>query len=146
MTTRDVNRDERGSTVPLIIGFAVVLLILVAVVVDATAAFVDRQRLESLADGAALQGADQGAQGSQVYVGGLVGQRLAVTEAAARRAVGVYVAQLEHTPTRQTVRVAPDGSVTVEICEQVELPLGVPGLSRRTTVCGTGRAAVTRDG
>lgn len=140
-----MTRDERGSTVPLIIGFAVVLLVLAAVVVDATAAFVARQRLESLADGAALQGADQGAQGAQVYAGGPVGRRLAVTEAAARRAVTVYLSQLGAGATRQSVQVHADGSVTVEVCEQTQLPLGVPGLSRSATVCGSGQAAVTRD-
>jgi hypothetical protein len=101
--------------------------------------------MESLADGAALQGADQGAQGTEVYAGGPVGRRLTVTEAIARRAVGTYLAQLGRGASVRALRVDADGAVTVELCETTDLPLGVPGLSRQATVCGSGQAAVTRD-
>ena len=40
-------RSERGSVTPLIIGFAVVVAMLVAVVVDASAAYLRRQGLDS---------------------------------------------------------------------------------------------------
>jgi hypothetical protein len=46
----------------LIVGLAVVLMTAIAVVVDATAAFLQRQGLATVADGAALAGADAGSR------------------------------------------------------------------------------------
>ncbi len=63
-------RGERGSVTPLIIGFAVVVALLVAVVVDASAAYLRRQGLNSAADSAALAATD-GIQGEEVYTHGL---------------------------------------------------------------------------
>lgn len=54
---RRLARDE-GSILPLVIGFAVLCLILVLVVVAATSLYLERKRLLSLADGAALVGAE----------------------------------------------------------------------------------------
>ncbi|WP_167140231.1 pilus assembly protein TadG-related protein [Diaminobutyricimonas sp. TR449] len=51
-------RDERGSTLPLIIFYAVLALILVLLVTAATALYLERKRLFTLADGAALAGAE----------------------------------------------------------------------------------------
>lgn len=141
---------ERGSTAPLIIGFVVVILVLIAAVTDATAAFLDRQSLESLADDAALQGADLGAQGREVYTGDGAGSRLEQSSEPARRAVTAYLAQVGAADRFPgvTPQVRVDGAertVTVELCAQVQLPLGVPGLSRSATVCGTGQAATTQD-
>jgi uncharacterized membrane protein len=61
MTPRLRLADERGQVSVLIIGFALLIAMLVAVVIDATAAYIQRQGLDSLADGAALRGADLGA-------------------------------------------------------------------------------------
>ena len=44
----------------LIIGFAGILLMAIVVVIDASAAYLQRQGLDNLADGAALYGADLG--------------------------------------------------------------------------------------
>ena len=85
-----MSRDERGSVTPLIIGFAVVVALLVGVVVDASAAFLRRQGLESAADAAALAATD-GLQGEQVYTRGL-GRRADIDPAAARRYVAAYFA------------------------------------------------------
>ena len=76
----------------LIIGLCGVLAMGVAVVTDASAAYLQRQGLDSLADGAALAGADLGAAGDDVYTGGLGDDRLAITEAEARAAVAAYLA------------------------------------------------------
>jgi hypothetical protein len=51
-------RDERGSTLPLIIFYAGLSLILVLLVTAATALYLERKRLFTLADGAALAGAE----------------------------------------------------------------------------------------
>ena len=53
-------------------------------VVDASAAYLQRQGLDNLADGAALMAADAGAEGPDVYAGGLDKTRLVLVEAAAR--------------------------------------------------------------
>ena len=63
-------RREGGTASLLIVGFAIVAIMMVGVVVDASAAYLRRSGLDSLADGAALAAAD-GIQGRQVYEGGL---------------------------------------------------------------------------
>src|SRR4051794_16478761 len=64
-------RDDRGTVTLLIIGLAVVLLMMTAVVTDASAAYLQRQGLDTIADGAALTAADAGASGDEAYGGGL---------------------------------------------------------------------------
>ena len=88
----DAGRDERGQTTVLIVGFAVVLMMAVAMVVNVSAAYLQRQSLDNLADGAALMAADAGAEGDDVYAGGLDDDRLELLAAAARRAVDDYLA------------------------------------------------------
>ena len=56
----------------------------VAVVTDASAAYLQRQGLDTLADGAALRGADLGATGRGVYPAACREDRLALTAAAVR--------------------------------------------------------------
>src|SRR5688500_19955802 len=84
-------RPETGQVTILIVGLATVLAMGVAVVTDASAAYLQRQGLDNLADGAALAGADLGAAGSDVYDGGLGDGRLMVTEAEAKAAVHDYL-------------------------------------------------------
>lgn len=125
-----LHRAQRGSATPLILAFVAIILLLVAVVVDASAAYLARQRLDELADGAALQGADLGAQGRDVYDGGLARGDLATTRREAERAVRAYLrdsgARQDHPGLRASVRVEGD-RVVVELVAPVDLPLGVPG-------------------
>lgn len=142
--------DDRGTTIPLLIGLAVVLVSLVAVVTDATSAFVRREGLDNLADGAALQGADLGSAATAAYRGGDDSDRLRQTESAARAAVEAYLRQTGAYGRYRalTVRVSVDGadrSVQVRLRAVVDLPLGVPGVVRRAPVTATGIAAVARD-
>ncbi len=51
-------RDETGSTIPLIVGFAALALALIFTVVAASSLYLERKRLFDLADGAALSGAE----------------------------------------------------------------------------------------
>ncbi|WP_447643347.1 pilus assembly protein TadG-related protein [Nocardioides zeae] len=60
---RSRKSDQHGQTTLMIVGFAGVLFMLLAVVVDASAAYLQRQGLATIADGAALAGADAGATG-----------------------------------------------------------------------------------
>ena len=145
----EVRRDERGQTSVLIVGFAVVLLILIAMAIDASAAFRHRQSLTNLADGAALFGADAGASGRDVYDGGIGQQPLDVTAAAARAGVARYLgtvgAYRDHPGLRYEVTVR-DDAVWVTVTAPVDLPLTFPGVDGSPRVSATSRAVIDPDG
>lgn len=82
--------DERGQITLLIIGFAAILTLAIVMVVDASAAYLQRQGLDNLSDGAALHGADLGSSG--VYVEGIPEDRLLHQADAVRGAVHEYLA------------------------------------------------------
>ena len=141
----DRRRDERGQVSVMIIGFAMVVLLLIAVVVDASAAYLERQDLDSLADGAALYGADAAAEGRDVYQGGLGDHDLDLTADVARTAVRDYLrsagAYDAHPGLRVSVAVR-DDRVVIDIVAPVDLPLSLPGGPERPTVAATGSAVV----
>ncbi len=143
-------RDESGQVTMLIIGLCGVLAMGVAVVTDASAAYLQRQGLDSLADGAALAGADLGAAGDDVYTGGLGADRLAITEAEARAAVAAYLQRagaharypgltfsVSADPATQTIR--------VRLRAPLQLPLTVPGGPESASIGATGAAVVAVD-
>ncbi len=147
MTER--HRDERGTATLLIIGFALVLLMMAAVVTDASAAYLQRQGLDTLADGAALTAADAGASGSVAYGDGL-GDDLVLDDAVARAAVADYLrrvgafdrypgltAQVSVDPTSQRV--------LVTVHAPVHLPLQVPGSVAQASIGATSAATVGVD-
>ncbi len=143
---------ERGQTTLLIVGLAVVLLMMIGVVVDATAAYLHRQELTTLADGAALAGADAGSRHEEVlYAEGIgAAERLAQARAAAEAAV---VDHLRATGAHAdypglTVRVGFDASrdsVVVTVRAPLDLPLTVPGSPERATVSARAAATVQLD-
>ncbi len=138
-------RDERGQATLLIVGFAVLLAMLVAVVVDASAAYLQRQGLDTLADGAALRGADLGATGEDVYAGGVPAETLALTAGEAREAVGTYLRDAgafgRYPGLTYAVRVDGD-RIEVTLRAPLDLPLSVPGSPERATVGAEGSAVV----
>jgi hypothetical protein len=142
------DRDERGQATILIVGFSVLLAMVVALVVDSSAAYLQRQGLDTLADGAALRGADLGATGADVYQGGVPEQTLALTPAQARAAVGAYLrdagAYARYPGLTCTVRVAGD-RVEVSLHAPLDLPLSIPGSPERATVGATGSAVIWVD-
>jgi hypothetical protein len=133
----------------LIIGFAVVLAMVVALVVDSSAAYLQRQGLDTLADGAALRGADLGATGQDVYEGGVPPDTLALTAPQARAAVGAYLrdtgAFSRYPGLSYAVRIEGD-RVEVSLHAPMELPLSIPGSPGRATVGADGSAVVGVDG
>ena len=144
-------RGERGQTTIFIVGLAVVLLMTVAVVVDASAAFLRRQGLDTLADGAALAGADAGASGRDVYVNGVDPERLELFADSARAGVEDYLqrsgAHRRFPGLTYVVRVDPaTRSVSVVVRAPLELPFTLPGLPGRTMVGATGSAVVVPEG
>lgn len=138
-------RDQRGGSTPLILAFTAIILLLVAVVVDASAAYLTRQRLDALADGAALQGADQGAQGSDAYDDGLAAGDLTIARREAEQAVRAYLREVgaatDHPGIRAVVRVQGD-RIVVELEAPIDLPLGLPGAPENPTIRSTGSAVV----
>ena len=141
-------RGERGQASVLIIGFAALLAMMVALVVDTSAAYLRRQGLDTLADGAALRGADLGATGEDVYQGGVPQDTLALTPAQARAAVGSYLrdsgAYARYPGLSYSVRITGD-RVEVHLTAPLDLPLTVPGSPDHTTVGADGSAVVGVD-
>jgi hypothetical protein len=135
--------DDRGQTTVLIIGFVIVIAMTVAVVVDASAAYLRRQALSSLADGAALAAAD-GLQGEQVYTVGL-GERAVVDPRAARELVVDYLISVgagRRYPGLSHA-VETDGErVVVRVAAPLDLPIPVPGVTRQASVTATAAAVV----
>ncbi len=137
--------DERGTATPLIIGFALLLAMTVAVVVDASTAFLHRQGLDTLADGAALFGAEAGAEGREVYDGGLDRDSLALTPAAAQVGVRAYLTSVgayREFPGLAFDVVVRDDRVVVTVSAPVAFPLTVPGGPESARVSATGAAVV----
>jgi hypothetical protein len=142
-------RDDTGQVTLLAIGFALVIAMAVAVVVDASAAYLQRSGLDTLADGAALHGADLGATGTDVYTGGVPGQRLALTEGEAQRAVEAYLHSIDayasYPGLRAAVSVSGGDAVVVRLSAPLDLPLTFPGSPAGGSVSATGSAVSTVD-
>jgi uncharacterized membrane protein len=118
---------EPGQTSLVLVGFFVVVALLVVVVVDASAAYLRRQRLDSLADGAALAAAD-GIRSEQLYVGGL-GEQAILDAEAARSFAAEYLARTtagRYAGLRWTLRTTAD-TVEVQVSAPLELPIAPPG-------------------
>ena len=136
-------REEHGQVAVLIIGFTLVIVMMVVVVVDASAAYLRRQALSSLADGAALAAAD-GIAGEQVYTSGL-GDRATIDPRAARALVDEHLATVGAGRTfpglTYGVETARD-RVVVRVAAPLDLPLPLPGVVERTRVSGTAAAVI----
>lgn len=138
-------RNQDGQTTLLIVGFFVVAVLLVVVVVDASAAYLRRQELDALADGAALA-ATEGLAADRIYEHGL-GEHAPLDPVAARRHVAAHLELLgargAYPGLRYAVRTTAD-AVEVRVSTPLELPLVPPGWSSGTLVTGTAsaRAAV----
>lgn len=121
-------RGQRGSASVLIIGFAVVIVLTIVVVVDASAAYLRRQALANLADGAALAAAD-GVKADQAYAGSV--DDPIVDAGAARRHATDYLrlvrAGERYPGLAVTVRVV-EGAVVVRVTAPLELPITLPDL------------------
>ena len=150
MRRRSDSGAEEGQATILIVGFAFVLLMAIAMVVDASAAYLQRQALDTVADGAALRGADLGATGREVYTGGVPDGRLDLTTDAVRRAVhdhlaqsGAYAAYPGLTFTVDVDRATE--TVTVHVEAPLDLPLTVPGSPEIATIGASGSAVVVAE-
>jgi len=135
--------EETGTVTVLVVGFLVVLGLLVVVVVDASAAYLRRQQVTALADGAALAAAD-GVQGEQVYTSGL-GERAEIDPQVAHAYVADYLQATGATATYPglTWQVSSTGTVvSVRVATPLDLPITPTGWTGATTVDGTASAIV----
>jgi uncharacterized membrane protein len=134
---------ERGQTSLLIVGFVVVVMMLIGAVVDASAAFLRRQSLDAVADGAALAAAD-GVAGRRVYDGGL-GPLARIDPVAARAAIERYLRDsgaLQEFPSLDYELSTDQTSVTVRLVTNLTLPIPAPGITDTASVTSTASAVV----
>jgi uncharacterized membrane protein len=151
--TRRGGKDE-GSVLVLTVGFAVVVMLLVGVVVDASKLFLTRRALASVADGAALAAAQQ-VDLAAVYRGEDAAA-LPLSPAAAQAAVTAYVREAAGQTGIVDLRVVAvqvaGPNVSVTLAARAELPLvgAVTGVvtgdadSVDVTYSATARSAVSR--
>lgn len=136
-------RGDDGTVLLLVIGLVAVLGLLVAIVTDVTALYLQRRELVSAVDGAALAGA-QAVDERAIYTQGLPASGpLPLDQDAARAAVHAYLAdaglmtelsvRVETTPT--TVSVALSGTYGLPMASTVSL-----GAAGQTQVSATAMA------
>ncbi len=122
-----MTRPERANVTVLTLGFLVVLGLLVVVVVNSSAAFLQRRELMNLADRAALHATD-GLDAGAVYRDGVDAQAKLDPDAASELVAEVLPASVGY-----EVRVRAD-EVQVGLRRQITLPLVPPGFTGRTTI------------
>lgn len=106
--------DERGSTLPLVFGFALLALAVVLVVASASSLYLERKRLLALADGAALAAAD--AWAIEDAVAQLDGVRVEAEQRAMQEAADGYLSQTAPTGVALAAVESRDGaSATVRL-------------------------------
>ena len=128
--------DERGTVTVMTIGFLLLLGLLTVVVVDASSAFLERQKLNHLADGAALSAAD-GLDEAGFYTA----HRVALDPDEARGLVSDYLA----TEDLRVVDVSADGdTVSVHLERDLDLALTPPGWTSSTTIVADATAQLMR--
>lgn len=136
-------RDARGSIAPLVVGFALVVALLVAVVVDVSAAYLRRAAMNAAADSAALAATD-GLQGDLAYRHGL-GAELRIDVDAARRYVAEHLrltGAAARFPGLAWSVSAAGAEVVVRLRAPLELPLHVPGAGGEVQVTAASAAVV----
>lgn len=127
---------ERGTVTVMTIGFLFLLGLLTVVVVNSSSAFLERQRLNNLADGAALSAAD-GLDEAGFYTD----HRVILDPGEARRLVSDYLAGEQ----MRVVDVSTDGdTVSVHLERDLDLALTPPGWTSSTTIVADATAQLRR--
>lgn len=119
-------RRESGTITVMTVGFVLFLGLLAVVVINSSAAFLQRQQLDNLADGAALAAAD-GLSEDVFYRTGDV----TLDDGQARQLVRDYI-------SGDGIRIVSvqtdDGQVSVRLERTVSLAFAPPGWNSRTTI------------
>ncbi len=135
MTVRQ-GRTEAGTVTVMSIGFLILLGLLTVVVVNASAAFLQRQELNNLADGAALRATD-GLDEAAFYEDRLVVLDRSVVQSLVEQHIagqGVRLTTLEVDADRVHLRLE----------RPMDLPLVPPGWRSRTVVVADADAWLRR--
>ena len=127
---------ERGSITVMSIGFLVLLGALTVVVVNASAAFLQRQELNNLADGAALAAAD-GLDAASFYER----RQVVLSESDVRALVSQHLLASE---ARLTALELDGDRVHVRLARPMDLPLVPPGWMSQTVVVADANAWLRR--
>ena len=145
--TRLRRRDDRGSMLPMVVGFVAIVLALVTVVTDVGALWLQRRALQASVDGAALAGA-QAVDLPTVYAGGAHGD-LRLNPAQARQAVARYVAGVPATGKLSGFRIALVRVSTTTVRVRAQSTARLPFLSalsgRGITIVAEAQARTTAD-
>jgi Flp pilus assembly protein TadG len=124
--SRQGTSREHGTITVMTVGFLLFLGLLSVVVVNSSAAFLQRQQLDNTADGAARAAAD-GLSTDAFYRTG----DITLDGSQARRLVGDYVSA----PDVRVAQVRADGDrVVVRLERTVSLAFAPPGWDPRTTI------------
>lgn len=126
-----MRRRDDGQITVMTIGFLVVIGLLAVVVVNASSAFLQRQQLNALADGAALAATD-GLSREAFYTEG-VEAGLELDRAAVRRLVDAYLGASGESPRSVHVSVD-DDVVTVRLERVLDLAISPSGWRSSTVV------------
>lgn len=132
-------REDDGTVLLLIIGLVTVAAMLVAVVTDVSALYLERRELVAAADGAALAGA-QAVDEESIYLHGLPASGpVPLDEDAAERAVREYLADAGLLSPSLSVAISTSSTtVSVELATRIDLPV-----ANTVTAGVTGTAAVS---
>lgn len=113
MRRRAGGRDDEGSVLLLTLGYAILALVAILVCVDATSLYLAQKRLDSLADAAALAGADgftlsvvDGAARADLTSAQVEAQARALVDEVGREAVLVSAGTPDGVSARVTVAAA----------------------------------------
>lgn len=141
--SRSPRRTEHGQLTLLIVAFALCLLLAVAAVTDISAAYLRRQSMTSLADGAALSATD-GAAEAAIY-GDPDAAFVTLDEVAARAAVDRYLRDVDayRNFPGLTARVeVVDNVLSVRLQSVYQVPFPIPGARSDATIEATGSATM----
>lgn len=119
-----MSRREEGTITVMVVGFFIVIGLLAVVVINSSAAFLERQELNNVADGAALAAAD-GLRHESIYRDG-IDDDAPIDPRRARELVAAYLSST--TTDLNTWSVATDNdTVHVHLDRAIVLPLAPPG-------------------
>lgn len=122
-------KRESGQISVLIIGCCTLIGLLAVVVINSSAAFLQKQRLADLADGAALAGADA-IQIEQIYAKGL-NRDLPLNAPVAQKAAVAHLAGKNNLTWNIQ---ASTSAVRIQLREPIKLPLVPPGWKSQTMI------------
>ena len=132
-------RRDDGTVLVLVIGFAFLLVIMVAVVVNVSAVVLAKRAVASAADGAAISAA-QSLDVEALYRQGLR-EQVPLSLAEARGRVATYSTQAEVSQPGLALVVRVDGrTAVVTATRTVRLPFPVPGSTASVLVESVARA------